>query len=190
VVNDEEMVVTDRSVDYLPAGVLCERYTALRERALDHRKRGSGDTPGSPVQILLRFWAHYLVRNFNAAMYEEFRDMARGDAEAGKSLAGLSALMDYYTAVLQPSSLQQDHHLPLSPPATGARAMGDDEPDVVARDVVALSRLPKRSCSKALSDAATTALQLVRSALEGGVPAMHRAVDDNFRRRLQAERGG
>lgn len=51
------------------------------------------------MKVLYEFWAHFLVRNFNRNMYDEFRKYAFEDAERN-SPVGLEQLSRYYDQVL------------------------------------------------------------------------------------------
>ena len=47
------------------------------------------------MDVLYQFWSHFLIRNFNTDMYNEFRQLAFEDAENG-SQTGKSNLLKYY----------------------------------------------------------------------------------------------
>ena len=52
------------------------------------------------MENLYNFWSHFLVRNFNAPMYEEFRCLAFEDASLRGSNIGMQSLMQYYNQAL------------------------------------------------------------------------------------------
>lgn len=76
-----------------------EKYTDVRARAL--RSRESSATPDThhDMKVLYEFWAHFLVRNFNRNMYDEFRRYAFEDAQRNAPV-GLEQLSRYYDQVL------------------------------------------------------------------------------------------
>lgn len=65
-----------------------EKYTEVRARALRHRDVDD-------MKVLYRFWAHFLINNFNRTMYEEFRRYALEDAKRDAP-EGLKQLSVYY----------------------------------------------------------------------------------------------
>ena len=73
-----------------------EPYLIVRERALEQREQ---DLPSDDTNVLYEFWSHFLVRNFNLGMYQEFRILALDDLQNGSD-AGSKHLALYYQAVL------------------------------------------------------------------------------------------
>lgn len=68
----------------------------FRRNALMQRERSRGSTCHYDMDILYQFWSHFLIRNFNAKMYQEFRQTAFEDAEKNGSNVGLKNLIQYY----------------------------------------------------------------------------------------------
>jgi la-related protein 1 len=76
--------------------VAWEPYDSLHNRALEQRLYG--DT-GATMESLYKFWSHFLVRNFNARMYDEFHALALDDSRQGLN-SGVNHLIRYYEALL------------------------------------------------------------------------------------------
>ncbi|KFX93511.1 hypothetical protein V490_04801 [Pseudogymnoascus sp. VKM F-3557] len=74
-----------------------EPYNEIRSRALQNRTP-TGDI-NNDMKVLYQFWAHFLIRNFNPAMYEEFRRCAFEDSARG-AMFGVNLLVTYYDEVL------------------------------------------------------------------------------------------
>jgi la-related protein 1 len=52
------------------------------------------------MNVMYQFWEHFLVRNFNARMYVEFRTFAMEDASTRSEFQGLNSLLKYYGKAL------------------------------------------------------------------------------------------
>ncbi|KAK4238245.1 hypothetical protein C8A03DRAFT_15268 [Achaetomium macrosporum] len=76
-------------------------YTEIRKAALDERQNAkSGETPKS-MQKLYRFWSQMLLNDFNAKVYQEFRDLALEDASREIPVkVGLKYLLEFYDGLL------------------------------------------------------------------------------------------
>ena len=76
-----------------------ELYTSFRARALRHRQSFAASETHPDMKLLYEFWSHFLCRNFNASMYQEFRQLAFEDAKAN-STSGMKNLISYYDELL------------------------------------------------------------------------------------------
>lgn len=74
-----------------------EPYNEIRERALRNRETGENYLD---MRVMYHFWAHFLVRNFNPRMYEEFRRVAYEDLQSQRGNFGVNLLGVYYDQVL------------------------------------------------------------------------------------------
>lgn len=84
----------------LPSNGDSEPYFHVHAQAMEaRRKAGSGECPYE-LQVLYQFWAHFLIRNFNTTMYDEFRQLAREDIGRGYSDLGMKHLLAYYNEAL------------------------------------------------------------------------------------------
>ena len=74
-------------------------YTSYRARALKNREASATGETHPDMKLLYEFWSHFLCRNFNLTMYNEFRQYALEDASQ-QALAGMNNLISYYDEVL------------------------------------------------------------------------------------------
>ena len=76
-----------------------EPYLTFRARALKRRETSTAGQTHSDMKLLYEFWSHFLCRNFNTRMYNEFRQYAFEDARS-KSTSGMRNLISYYDEIL------------------------------------------------------------------------------------------
>lgn len=99
----------DAPVEVLPTDLLHESYNVFRQRAIQERESNTNDDGHRDMDVLYQFWSHFLIRNFNAGMYNEFKSLAFDDVSSKKSTRGLDHLIHYYDAALSSNrSLSDD----------------------------------------------------------------------------------
>ncbi|OBT62245.1 hypothetical protein VE03_08077 [Pseudogymnoascus sp. 23342-1-I1] len=76
-----------------------EPYNEIRSRALQNRGASPTGDVDNDMKVMYQFWAHFLIRNFNPVMYEEFRKYAFEDATR-QAPFGMNHLITYYDEVL------------------------------------------------------------------------------------------
>lgn len=76
-----------------------ELYLDLREKALEQRQNAIPGICPYDMDVLYQFWSHFLIRNFNTHMYNEFRQLAFEDAETGSQTGKLNLLKYYGNAL-------------------------------------------------------------------------------------------
>lgn len=76
-----------------------ELYTDFRARALQKRDVSSAGVTHADMNLLYEFWAHFLCRNFNLTMYNEFRRYALEDSKENAS-SGMKNLLAFYDETL------------------------------------------------------------------------------------------
>ena len=95
--NVEREVCWAKDVNNIPAGTTYEPYTQLRLKALDQREHAATGTCPYDLDVLYQFWCHFLCRNFNNRMYNEFRYFAHKDAQDRHSFTGVNNLLTFYS---------------------------------------------------------------------------------------------
>jgi hypothetical protein len=83
-------------VSFLPLDSSGESYSDLRSKALQQRHDATFSTTPYDRDVLYKFWSHFLIRDFNTTMYNEFRRFAFNDAVDRMTDVGLSILIKYY----------------------------------------------------------------------------------------------
>lgn len=96
-------------IDLLPNDLTHEPYHVFRRNALKQREQSGTGNCHRDMDILYQFWSHFLIRNFNTGMYQEFRQIAFDDADKQESTVGIKNLIQYYgEAILGQTIISND----------------------------------------------------------------------------------
>ncbi len=88
-------------LESIPDGLSGRYYKEQRQLGLDERNAAPADNRcPQEMENLYEFWSHFLIRNFNTGMYEEFRKLAIEDRLQRSSEVGVKCLIRYYDASL------------------------------------------------------------------------------------------
>lgn len=90
----------DAPTDLLPSNLTHESYNVFRVKALNNRPLAANKDCHKDMDVLYQFWSHFLVRNFNSSMYNEFHRLALDDLSTRECLAGFYNLVRFYEAAL------------------------------------------------------------------------------------------
>jgi la-related protein 1 len=90
----------DSPAHEFPENASSELYVDMREKALEQLRDATPDNYPHDMIVLYQFWSHFLVRNFNTRMYEEFRQLVEEDSTDRMHDTGKHNLIKYYGAAL------------------------------------------------------------------------------------------
>ena len=93
----------------LPDEYSRESYHDFRGNALRQREQSTIGADQLGMQSLYGFWSHFLIRNFNARMYQEFKELAFEDAELGLETGKKSLLQYYNESILSQKTIADDN---------------------------------------------------------------------------------
>lgn len=83
-------------------------YTEIRTAALEERRHAKAGDTCRLMQKLYKFWSQMLLNDFNAKVYQEFRDLALEDASREMPVkGGLKYLLELYNGLLFDNNIRK-----------------------------------------------------------------------------------
>ena len=95
-------------IDSLPNDLTHESYNIFRRTALQQRDSSDTGNCHRDMDVLYQFWSHFLIRNFNTRMYDEFKQLASDDASQRQSYVGIRNLIQYYDEAIASQKVISD----------------------------------------------------------------------------------
>ena len=95
----------------IPNECVDESYYDFRQDALKQREQSGLSKDNHNMQNLYQFWSHFLVRNFNARMYEEFHRLALEESSQRDSTTGMRSLLRFYDESILSQKFMSDDNV-------------------------------------------------------------------------------